>query len=66
MSSAFAGLGRNWAVCTCWATMVASVSAPDRESSYDENARKMMKPSSTEKPVASTPKTPDARSPSLK
>jgi hypothetical protein len=29
-------------------------------------ARKMTKPSRTEKPVAITPKTPDARSPSLK
>ena len=58
--------GRNWAVWTCWATIVASVSAPERESSYDVKARKMMKPSSTEKPVASTPNTPEARSPSLK
>ena len=46
--------------------MVASDSAPERDSSYDEKARKMMKPSSTEKPVASTPNTPEARSPSVK
>jgi hypothetical protein len=66
VSSRSTGLGRNWAVCTCWATIVASLSAPARESSYEENAKKMMKPSSTENPVASTPNTPDARSPSLK
>ena len=58
--------GRNWAVSTCWVTIVASASAPDRDSSYEVKARKMMKPSRTEKPVASTPNTPEARSPSLK
>ena len=46
--------------------MIASASAPERDSSYESKARKMMKPSSTEKPVASTPNTPEARSPSLK
>ena len=34
-------------------------------SSYDENPRKMMNPRSTEKPVARTPNTPEARSPSV-
>jgi hypothetical protein len=45
---------------------VASVSAPDRDSSYEVKDRKMMNPSRTENPVASTPNTPEARSPSLK
>ncbi len=66
MSSGPALPGMNWAVWTCCATIVASVSAPARDWSYDVNDKKMMKPSSTENPVASTPKTPEARSPSVK
>ena len=42
--------GKYWAVSICCDTMVASVSAPVRDSSYDVKARKMMKPSRTEKP----------------
>ena len=46
--------------------MVASASAPERDASYDVNARKIMKPRTSAKPLAKTPKTPEARSPSLK
>ena len=60
------GAGRNWAVSNCCATVRASVSAPLREVSKLSKARKTTKPASTAKPVAITPNTPAARSPSSK
>ena len=46
--------------------MSASVSAPARDASKLVNASTTTSPSSTENPVARTPNTPDARSPSWK
>ncbi len=56
----------NCAVSNCCATSAASCSAPAREVSKLSNARNTTKPRMIAKPVASTPKTPAARSPSVK
>jgi hypothetical protein len=61
-----AGGGKNCTVSNCSATMWASVSAPLRDASKLSKARKTTNPASTAKPVARTPNTPAARSPSSK
>src|ERR1044072_7317045 len=59
-------VGMNCAVLNCWVTITASVSAPLRDASKLSNARKTTKPRTIANPVASTPNTPAARSPSWK